>query len=320
MKNSSLSMFKIFFLFFTIIIYFSPAFGLDNFFDLVGICNGICLDGTISIEPLDASLWGYEGRCGETAALNTIGMYCNRAISSEEYLENTQPDLTPGSRPSTIRAGLNYYFSRKNECTGEGAWAIYHSDSSNYITDLTIALSEQNIISREIEIDGGNLVVESAPIVLLVDTGTPHWIVLIDIRNNDDSCVATFNDMGAQWTISCNDLTKWGNLGEKSLCTGDITEAICGNFTYLKLNRSGRDPQHLPSLDEITLQHVTGYFTEDLSEYYDPKGVSGATVYYAYEQEGYFSETIPQYYSDRAKDIADFTSSTLSSFWHTVWN
>ena len=84
--------------------------------------NGLrrCRDNSISfVQPKSRGVRGWEGKCGQTFAANSLFSICSISVDPATYFKKYLNDITPGVRPGTLRRGMNKAFLKNSRnCPG----------------------------------------------------------------------------------------------------------------------------------------------------------------------------------------------------------
>jgi hypothetical protein len=89
--------------------------------------DGECSDSTFSLEYDGSWQTTWEGKCAQVAASNLLSMACGEQIKPD-LLEWYSWDLTPGSRPSTIKAMIKSFLKNASDkhCHGLTDYRLVH--------------------------------------------------------------------------------------------------------------------------------------------------------------------------------------------------
>ncbi|MCR9204381.1 MAG: hypothetical protein NXH75_07385 [Halobacteriovoraceae bacterium] len=201
-----------------------------------------CDDGSISYVQPKSQNNGYTGFCGETSASNVLYMQCKVYSNPETYSNSFTEDITPGTRPSSLRHGMTEMFQKWDKCP-EGRWQTYYGADSpeQYISYIISGLREPHGKLERTRSNGQEI--RRTPIPILIDVpprgGTGrHWITVVDIEGwegNDEpltsqgNCTAVVNHWGGQYKVPCHRLAAWArNSGD-----GPVGAAV-GSYPRVK--------------------------------------------------------------------------------------
>ncbi|MCP4912792.1 MAG: hypothetical protein GY909_06715 [Oligoflexia bacterium] len=200
-----------------------------------------CNDGTISFEQPDSTgLGGWNGFCGETAASNILHMHCGLIASPKKYCNHYTNDLTPGTRPGSMKKGLNEMFEENESCP-KGKWETYNQVESpeQYISYLVGGLEAQNAVTRT-RADNSRIGRSPFPIMIEVPPkGSKglHWVTVVDITGFDkdkeldeqDSCEVFINHWDDQYKVPCSRIAAWA---KQAGC--GAAGLVCGAYPRVK--------------------------------------------------------------------------------------
>ena len=140
-----------------------------------------CNDGSISFDQLDSS--NYEGRCGQTAAVNSVYSYCKQTFFEPSKNLLFFADLTPGTRPDTMVAGLNTIMLHKS-CE-VGTWKHYYSGNSwDFFKKLVYGTKKVNDKVRPMPV----LIKPSS------SSSTLHWVTVVSVEGFDTKLEKKFDE------------------------------------------------------------------------------------------------------------------------------
>ncbi len=167
----------------------------------------VCEDGTVSFDqPTSTGINGWNGFCGQTAAANTGAMICYR-YTHPTLFDDYADDLTPGSRPGTVRAGLAKYFA-EGGCPS-GRWQNRSPWTANgFFEELRSALWLTRGKSLRRRENGTS--VRFTPVPVLISSGLQamHWVTVVDLvadREDIYGCNLVMNTWGSQRVMTCKD-------------------------------------------------------------------------------------------------------------------
>jgi hypothetical protein len=168
----------------------------------------VCDDNTISFkQPPSPDEWGYEGKCGQTAAANVLAAYCKNYFHPHNDLNRYFSDITPGVNPQSLRLGLNQLFYNLPSCPRDFSWSTHNYRSEKYFllglsNGLQLKLGN-NYIRERLREDGSK--VRRTPVIVLEssDGKTLHWVTIVDMIKTHDKCQVIINDHGRQRKDSC---------------------------------------------------------------------------------------------------------------------
>jgi hypothetical protein len=201
-----------------------------------------CKDGSITYDQPDSTgIGGYNGFCGETAASNILHMHCGLMASPTKYCNAFTSDITPGTRPGSLKNGLNDMFKENKKLCPEGKWEVYSSSDSpeEYIEYILGGLVQKSNFTRTRD-DKSKVKKFPYPIMIEVPpSGSKglHWVTVLDITGykagtkltDQDSCEAVINHWGDQYRVPCTRLASWA---QRSGC--GAAGLVCGEYPRVK--------------------------------------------------------------------------------------
>lgn len=173
-----------------------------------------CKDQSVSFVQPDSEGWnGWQGKCGQTAAVNSLYQMCRIAKSPKDYMDRYLSDLTPGVRPRTLRKGLNKVMSYHDPCPSL-LWSIDRFRRAQSFTDYIIEnltpLYSHPQINR---IKRDNQEYLRQPVIALIQNPGSgkylHWVTIIDYKKSESSCDLFINHWDDQYKVPCNVLEDW---------------------------------------------------------------------------------------------------------------
>lgn len=180
-----------------------------------------CKDGSVSFVQPESEGWnGWEGKCGPTAASNSLYHLCKKGLDPKKYVERYMSDITPGVRPGTLRKGLKKIFSlNKESCPKSKGWFNKNlRTQNNFIAtlkqDLIPKYSHPSIVN--ITRDGRSYL-RNPVMVLIQNPGDKflHWVTVIDITKSASKCDFVVNHWNKQYLVPCEKLAQWsGKVGK----------------------------------------------------------------------------------------------------------
>ena len=213
-----------------------------------------CKDGSISFDQLDSS--NYEGRCGQTAAVNSLYSYCKKTFFEPSANLLFFVDMTPGTRPDTMVKGMNTMMLHKS-CE-RGTWKHYYSDTSwDFFKKLVYGTKKVNNNVRPMPV----LIKPSR------SSSTLHWVTVVSVEGFDTkmekkfdnevkksnynmarmfdflkdpklnpmlnkACKVRYNQYGSSYTDSCSEFATKANGVNDSWYT-----SLYGEYNYIKLKK-----------------------------------------------------------------------------------
>ena len=201
-----------------------------------------CKDGSITYDqPSSTGIKGYNGFCGETAASNILHMHCGLMASPVNYCNGFTSDITPGTRPGSLKKGLNSMFAKNKPLCPEGKWEVYSSSDSaeDYIKYILGGLKQKSNFTR-IRDDKSKVKKFPFPIMIEVPpSGSKglHWVTVLDVTGFEDgkelweqvACEVMINHWGSQYKVPCSRLASWA---KRSGC--GAAGLICGEYPRVK--------------------------------------------------------------------------------------
>jgi hypothetical protein len=208
-----------------------------------------CPDGSISFDQLDSS--NYEGRCGQTAAVNSVYSYCNKTFFEPSKNLLFFADMTPGTRPDTMVAGLNTLMLHGSCETGQ--WKHYYSSNRwDFFKRLVYATKKVNNKLRPLPV----LIKPSR------SQSTLHWVTVVSVEGFDTKLEKKFNK-----------------------------EIIKIGFSYQNLLDLLRDPKFNPMLSKsckVRYNQYGGSYTDTCERFADKaSGVNDSWYTSAYGEYNY---------------------------------
>ena len=180
-----------------------------------------CKDGSVSfVQPKSDGWNGWEGKCGPTAASNSLYHLCKKGLDPNTYVARYMSDATPGVRPGTLRKGLNKIFSLNKEACPENKGWFYKKlgNTKNFIAtikqDLLPKYSHPNIVTLN---RNGKSYQRNPVMVLIQNPGDKylHWVTVVDITSNASKCDFVVNHWNKQYLVPCAKLALWsGKVGK----------------------------------------------------------------------------------------------------------
>jgi len=179
-----------------------------------------CIDGSVSFkQPKATGINGYEGKCGQTSASNTLFHICKRAFSPKDEIEKYLKDITPGVLPKTLRRGMKNIFTDNKQFCPTSMWKkLSAKSSSKFIGEVKQAIfprySHPNllVITRN-----GRRLLRNPIMALIQNPGGKylHWVTIIDIESNRNECNFIVNHWDNQYRVSCKKFASWsGKVGK----------------------------------------------------------------------------------------------------------
>lgn len=177
-----------------------------------------CRDGSVSfIQPNSEGWNGWEGKCGQTAAANTLFHFCRVAKDPNQYIDEYLSDLTPGVLPKTLRKGLSSIFSKFSFCANVEFRSKSFRTNDNFISFVKQKIIPNMSHPRMLTITRDGLQRLRQPVLVLVQNpGTKylHWVTIIDQIDRNRTCNFIVNHWDAQYMVPCTDLANWSkNVG-----------------------------------------------------------------------------------------------------------
>lgn len=171
-----------------------------------------CKDGSVSFEqPRSGGLFGWEGKCGETAISNVLMMTCGRSASPDGTIDVRADDYSPGNRPETVTNALNSMADEKG-CKGK-RWTYYNTADSraDFIESIDDGLNAPSSFFRKRD---RYTKIRRAPVPTLIYKPSDrilHWVTVVDIIgfkkgveiSLQRDCKVIYNDWDDQHTTSC---------------------------------------------------------------------------------------------------------------------
>lgn len=174
-----------------------------------------CKDGSVSfVQPKSEGWNGWEGKCGPTAASNSLYHLCKKGLDPNAYVAKYMKDATPGVRPLTLKKGLTKIFSlNTHACPTSNNWKYEKlASSTNYITkikqDLFPKYSHPNLLKIQ---RNGKSYLRNPVLSLIQNPGGKylHWVTIIDIISTASKCDFVVNHWNKQYLIPCKILASW---------------------------------------------------------------------------------------------------------------
>lgn len=172
-----------------------------------------CRDNSVSfVQPKSEGWNGWEGKCGQTAAANTLFHYCRIAKDPDSYVGEYMGDITPGVRPGTLRKGMNKLFKKFSSCGNFEFEKKSFRKRDDYISYIKQKLISQNIYPSTLTIMRNNESRLRQPVITLIQNpGSKylHWVSVVDQIDLNNQCHFIVNHWDDQYTVPCNDLADW---------------------------------------------------------------------------------------------------------------
>lgn len=174
-----------------------------------------CKDGSVSFVQPDSSGWnGWEGKCGQTAASNTLYHMCKVAKDPKDYMDRYLSDITPGVRPKTLYRGMKNIFKENSSLCPRGSWSHYSSGS----TDKFIEEVKQKIIpkyshERLVVMRRDGVEKLRQPVMVLIQNPSSrylHWVTIMDVLDKNE-CLFVVNHWDNQYQLPCDLLAEWSD-------------------------------------------------------------------------------------------------------------
>jgi hypothetical protein len=174
-----------------------------------------CRDGSVSfVQPKSDGWNGWEGKCGHTAASNTLYHICRKAMDPEVYMSKFLSDVTPGVLPRTLKKGITKVFEEnKLDCPSKNTWSYSKlKNENNFLKNVKQFIFPKyshpnlNTINR----NGKNYF--RNPIMSLVQNpggNYLHWVTIVDIVSKKDSCEFVVNHWDNQYQVPCKVFSQW---------------------------------------------------------------------------------------------------------------
>lgn len=180
-----------------------------------------CKDGSISfVQPKSDGWNGWEGKCGPTAASNSLYHLCKKGLNPNTYVARYMSDVTPGVLPKTLKKGLKKIFElNKEACPNSNNW-VYSKlkTETNYIAkvkqDLFPKYSHPNLLRVT---RNGKSYLRNPILTLIQNPGGNylHWVTIIDIESTQTRCDFVVNHWNKQYLVPCKTLASWsGKVGK----------------------------------------------------------------------------------------------------------
>jgi hypothetical protein len=173
-----------------------------------------CQDGSISFVQPDSEGWnGWEGKCGQTAAANSLFHLCQVAVSPKDYVDRYMQDSTPGVRPKVLARGLKQITSLNTPCPTVKNW-----QQSNYRNhEQFIAGVKQDLIpkfshARLIHLNRDNKIYQRNPVIVLIQNPGDkylHWVTIVDTISQNNQCKFLVNHWNRQYLVPCENVASW---------------------------------------------------------------------------------------------------------------
>lgn len=172
-----------------------------------------CRDNSVSfIQPKSEGWNGWEGKCGQTAAANTLFHYCRVAKDPDSYVDEYMGDLTPGVRPGTLRRGMNELFKKFQNCGDFSFEKRSFRKRDDFISYIKQKLIQPSINTNTISITrNGEQHLRHPVITLIQNPGSKylHWVTIVDQIDLNNQCNFIVNHWDDQYNVPCNDLADW---------------------------------------------------------------------------------------------------------------
>tara|TARA_Y100000768_G_C23989959_1_gene691721 strand:- start:3531 stop:4463 length:933 start_codon:yes stop_codon:yes gene_type:complete len=98
-----------------------------------------CHDNTHTITTAPGSRSAVNGPCGPTVGSVMLAGYCGRVFNPFDAQElGYFEDITPGTRPGTMRNSLNRLFRENSSACPAGDWTVYDTDNGYDFLNLSI--------------------------------------------------------------------------------------------------------------------------------------------------------------------------------------
>lgn len=210
----------------------------------------LCNDGSITYQQPDSEkAFGYEGKCGQTAAQNLLHMHC-KLLSDSDYMDDHFSDYTPGVRASTLTDGLNKLFDKHPNDCAYGLWDFYTASNRwDFYDSIYNHLRGTSV--QDILLEKGKTVKRSPVAVLLSTKGKVlHWVTVVNMIGYDPNnmksvdnanCQIYANSWGAQYKIPCNDFADMANHVSSN------SVGVSGNYTRIVFEPLKKWNEYFPS-------------------------------------------------------------------------
>lgn len=175
-----------------------------------------CEDGSISfVQPDSEGYQGWEGKCGQTAAANSVYHLCQTAFSPDEDLDKFLSDITPGVLPKTLRRGLTKIIAENKSYCPQGQWKVQHARNNKDFINHVAKNIKPNYSTNTINIlNRDGLTRYTNPVItLIVDPGTKflHWVTIVDMEQKENSCHFYINHWSSQYRVPCEIFATWSS-------------------------------------------------------------------------------------------------------------
>lgn len=180
-----------------------------------------CKDGSVSFVQPESDGWnGWEGKCGPTAASNSLYHLCKKGLDPNKYVAKYMNDATPGVRPGTLKKGLRTIFNlNKDACPVSNNWVYGKLNNvTNYIAkvkqDLFPKYSHPNLLTIQ---RNGKSYFRNPILTLIQNPGGKylHWVTIVDIISSTNRCDFVVNHWNKQYLVPCKTLASWsGKVGK----------------------------------------------------------------------------------------------------------
>ena len=176
-----------------------------------------CKDGSVSfVQPKSDGWNGWEGKCGPTAASNSLYHLCKKGLDPNKYVARYMSDATPGVRPKTLRKGLRKIFSlNKENCPTKNNWFYSNfRNNTDFIAnikqDLIPKFSHKNLL----KINRFDKSYFRNPVIVLIQNpggNYLHWVTIVDIIADRQRCDFVVNHWNKQYYVPCETLATWSS-------------------------------------------------------------------------------------------------------------
>ena len=98
-----------------------------------------CHDDTYTIYTQPGARSKYNGVCGPTVATALMTSYCGKAFNPYDAQElGYFSDITPGTRPGTMKSSLNDLFRENSRHCPRGRWKLYGATNGYQFLNLSL--------------------------------------------------------------------------------------------------------------------------------------------------------------------------------------
>lgn len=172
-----------------------------------------CRDNSVSFIQPNSDGWnGWEGKCGQTAAANSLFHYCRVAKDPNSYIDEYLRDITPGVRPGTLKRGMNKLFKKFPNC-GEFKFQKYALKTrEDFIALIKQKLIPKNNYPNILSLERNGQMRSRQPVMTLIQNPGGkylHWVTVFDMVEINNQCNFIVNHWDNQYTVPCNDLADW---------------------------------------------------------------------------------------------------------------